>query len=76
MVFIDKIYLINLKTRTDRLENCKKIFDSLGGIFSNFEKMCYFAAKYYMTNIVINVPRTLFYLNYINPNVNIIYQII
>lgn len=44
-------------------------------IFSNFEKMCYFAAKYYMTNIVINVPRTLFYLNYISPNVNIIYQI-
>ena len=37
--------------------------------------MCYFAAKYYMTNIVINVPRTLFYLNYISPNVNIIYQI-
>ena len=44
-------------------------------IFSNFEKMCYFAAKYYMTNIVINVPRTQYYLNYINPNVNIIYQI-
>jgi GR25 family glycosyltransferase involved in LPS biosynthesis len=39
MVIIDKIYLINLKARTDRLENCKKIFDSLGGIFNNFEKV-------------------------------------
>jgi GR25 family glycosyltransferase involved in LPS biosynthesis len=37
MVIIDKIYLINLKKRTDRLESCKKLFNSLGGIFNNFE---------------------------------------
>ena len=39
MVIIDKIYLINLKKRTDRLESCKKLFNSLGGIFNNFEKV-------------------------------------
>ena len=44
-------------------------------IYSSFEKMCYFAAKYFMLNIVVNVPRTPFYLNYFNPNINLIYQI-
>jgi len=44
-------------------------------IFNDYEKMCYFVAKYFITNIVTNIPRTSFYLNYINPNVNIIYQI-
>jgi hypothetical protein len=44
-------------------------------IYSAFEKMCYFAAKYYKTNMVINIPRTIYYLNYFYPNVNSIYQI-
>jgi hypothetical protein len=44
-------------------------------VFNNFEKMCYFAVKYYFSNVIINVPRTEFYLNYFNPNINIIYQI-
>lgn len=37
--------------------------------------MCYFVAKYYKTNMVINIPRTIYYLNYFYPNINSIYQI-
>jgi hypothetical protein len=44
-------------------------------IYNSYEKMCYFAVKYYFTNIIINVPRTNLYLNYFNPNINLIYQI-
>jgi hypothetical protein len=44
-------------------------------IYSSYERMCYFAAKYYVSNIVINIPRTQFYLNYFKPNINMIYEI-
>ena len=44
-------------------------------IFNDYEKMCFFAAKYYRTNIVINIPNTYFYLNYFYPNINLILQI-
>jgi hypothetical protein len=44
-------------------------------VYNSYEKMCYFAAKYYISNIVVNVPRTQFYLNYFNPNINMIYEI-
>jgi hypothetical protein len=37
--------------------------------------MCYFAVKYYNSNLLVNIPRTPFYYNYSNPDVNIIYEI-
>lgn len=38
MVIIDKVYLINLDRRPDRLENMKKKLKDMGGIFNNFNR--------------------------------------
>ena len=81
----DKFFIDDLKI-IDEYESDKtnKLYDKESinikknievNIFNSYEKMCYFAAKYYVSNIVINVPRTQFYLNYFNPNINMIYEI-
>ena len=38
MITIDKVYLINLDRRTDRLENMTKILNELGGVFKDFTR--------------------------------------
>ncbi len=44
-------------------------------IYDDYEKMCYFAVKYYNSNLLVNIPKTPFYYNYRNPDINIIYEI-
>ena len=38
-MIIDKIYVINLKKREDRLVKIDKLFKDLGGIFKNYERI-------------------------------------
>ena len=81
----DKFFIDDLKIIEEfELDKTNKLYDKESinikknievNIFNSYEKMCYFAAKYYVSNIVINVPRTQFYLNYFNPNINMIYEI-
>ena len=44
-------------------------------IYDNYEKMCYFAVKYYRSKILTNISYTPYYLNCFYPNINIIYEI-
>jgi hypothetical protein len=78
--FEDEIKIIDEfeSDKTNKLYNMENITIKKNievNVYNSYEKMCYFAAKYYISNIVINVPRTQYYLNYFNPNVNMIYEI-
>jgi hypothetical protein len=44
-------------------------------IYDDYERMCYFAVKYYNSNLLVNIPRSSFYCNYRNPNIKKIYEI-
>jgi hypothetical protein len=44
-------------------------------MYDDYERMCYFAVKYYNSNLLVNIPRTSFYCNYRNPNIKKIYEI-
>ena len=44
-------------------------------MYNDYERMCYFAVKYYNSNLLVNIPRTSFFCNYRNPDINKIYEI-
>jgi hypothetical protein len=44
-------------------------------MYDDYERMCYFAVKYYNSNLLVNIPKTSFYCNYKNPDINKIYEI-
>ena len=81
----DKLFEDELKIIDDfEAEKTNKLYDIESitikknievNVYGSYEKMCYFAVKYYLSNVVINIPRTQFYLNYFNPNLNMIYEV-